>query len=100
MGGFGKYGFGIKDGGNYVDIIDTVEVVEPDTIKISCSTTLSGKTLEYCYQKMANNGSGSIGPTNSEFGNIRDSQGDVKKITINSNDYPLHNWSIGFSKQL
>ncbi len=98
MDGCGVNGFGISDGTNYYDIITSVEVSEPDTIKITCSESPIGKNLEYCYKPISDGGTGL--PTNCEFGNIRDSQGDVSKIKIGNTDYPLHNWSIGFSKAL
>jgi hypothetical protein len=93
-----KYGFAIYDGTSYLDIITSVEVSEPDTIKISCSQDPTGLALEYCFRPVSNAGTGL--PTNCEFGNIRDFQGDICSIDIDGTDYALHNWSIGFSYDL
>ena len=95
------YGFSIfnKNTSTYEpNFITAAEVTEGDTIKLTCESSPVGKVLEYCYRPIDNSGSGL--PTNCEFGNVRDSQGDIAKITINDTEHPLHNWSIGFSKDI
>ena len=95
------YGFSIfnKNTSTYEpNFITAAEVTEGDTIKLTCESSPVGKVLEYCYRPIDNSSTGL--PTNCEFGNVRDSQGDIAKITINDTEHPLHNWSIGFSKDI
>ena len=88
---------------SYIDFIQSIVVSEPDTIKITCKGDPSDKVLEYCYKPIPSPTPTTVGdvlPTNCEFGNIRDSQGDVTKINVNNTEYPLHNWAIGYMKKL
>ena len=88
-----KYGFIFKTKSEYVDIITNVSVYEPDTIKIVCSESPIGKELQYAY-KITLNTNWDFSGKSSPFGNLRDSN--INSITINSNNYYLYKWGIGF----
>lgn len=78
-----KYGFLIRDqNGTILDIITNISVIESNIIKISCSASPLGKTIEYALS--------SIG--NKRFGNIRDSQTTSLAQT--------YNWAYTFKKNL
>lgn len=80
-----NYGFSIKNASNS-EIIQSVEIIRGNSIKIVCSESPTGLILDY-----AINGTGA-GNVIGARGNIRDSQGDSLKSEIQSTQYRMDNW--------
>lgn len=80
-------GFSVKDTGG-LDLITAVEIINSDTVKITCSNSPVGCTLTY-------------GFNNSNYrnaGELRDNNTD--SITISGTEYKLYNWCVIFEKSI
>lgn len=98
-------GFQIRDvddfeQNSYLDIITNVEIIRPDTIKITCSQNPFGKRLTYAINGTATPSA----RADMGSGNLRDSCSDVFSFPIvqNGNDveHKLYNWCPLFDRVL
>ena len=86
------YGFKVTDGGG-TKTISRVHPVSADTIKITCSTAVSGTVsvryaLDYLYDNPV------MDPTYGAAGNLRDS--DRTRVVYAGANYYLWNWALAF----
>ena len=86
------YGFNIIRQDN-TDIISDV-VLHGDTVTITCSELPVGCRIRYGVNGEFRKGGRLHGPR----GNLRDSQGETRKITINGKTYPQDNWCYIFDE--
>jgi hypothetical protein len=87
-----NYGFTMVDGGGAAIAINSVSLVEPDTVKIVTNVAIpAGALLKY-----ALNAATGKGPFVGGCGNLRDSQG----ASITFRTYPMHNWCVMFQRAL
>lgn len=84
------YGFNIIRQDN-TDIISDV-VLHGDTITITCQESPVGCRIRYGVNGDFQKGGRLHGPR----GNLRDSQGEIRKVTINGTTYPQDNWCYIF----
>lgn len=84
------YGFNIIRQDN-TDIISDV-VLHGDTVTITCSELPVGCRIRYGVNGEFRKGGRLHGPR----GNLRDSQGEIRKVTINGTTYPQDNWCYIF----
>ena len=84
------YGFNIIRQDN-TDIISDV-VLQGDTVVITCQESPRGCRIRYGVNGEFRKGGRLHGPR----GNLRDSQGDRRKVTINGKTYPQDNWCYIF----
>lgn len=80
-----NYGFSVVDSEDAAVTINSVAVVEPDTVKIVTATAAAGGRLRY------GTGNG---------GNLRDSQGETIIFNGGGQNFPLHNWCVIFDEAL
>jgi hypothetical protein len=87
-------GFNIFDSSGITEnVITSVSLVGPDTVKIVATNTIvPGMRLYY-----GNNGTSSAGRTTGSRGNLRDSQGDNLVFDGGGLNLPMHNWSVIFN---
>lgn len=81
-----NYGFSIRDNVGTENNISSVQIVQPDTIKIVCNSTITKGSVLWIGGKTATGIPNYLGGAS----NIRDSQGDEIKF----DNYPLHNWAV------
>lgn len=85
-----NYGFNVIRKDN-TDIISSISINQ-DTIIINCKESPIDCKIRYAVNGEYLKGGCLSGPR----GNLRDSQGDSKTITISGKTYPLHNWCYLF----
>ena len=85
-----NYGFNVIRKDN-TDIISSISINQ-DTIIINCKESPIDCKIRYAVNGEYLKGGCLSGPR----GNLRDSQGDAKKIEISGKNYPLHNWCYLF----
>lgn len=85
-----NYGFNVIRKDN-TDIISSISINQ-DTVIISCIESPIYCKIRYAVNGDYLKGGCLYGPR----GNLRDSQGDAKKIEISGKNYPLHNWCYQF----
>lgn len=85
-----NYGFSVitKEG---KDIAESISI-KGDSVIIACSQSPIGCKVRYAVNGEKMKSGYEHGPR----GNLRDSQGDTKVITIKGEKYPLHNWCYQF----
>lgn len=93
-----RYGFVFYDGDEAKDIIESVEIMGDDVVRIVCKSDFAGLSLHYAIDE-ARNPDGDWGNLPQRpNGNLRDSRGE--KLSIRINDHtkpqPIHNWCMGF----
>ena len=84
------YGFNVIRQDN-TDIISDV-VLQGDTVVITCKESPIGCRIRYGVNGEFRKGGRLHGPR----GNLRDSQGEIRKVTINGKSYPQDNWCYIF----
>lgn len=84
------YGFNVIRKDN-TDIISDV-VLQGDTVVITCKESPIGCRIRYGVNGEFRKGGRLHGPR----GNLRDSQGEIRKVTINGKSYPQDNWCYIF----
>ena len=84
------YGFGVISPKG-IDILQQV-IVAGDSVRLLCSQSADSCRVRYAINGELQKSGNRIGPR----GNLRDSQGDSQKATIQGKEYPLHNWSYQF----
>lgn len=84
------YGFNVIRQDN-TDIISDV-VLQGDTVVITCQESPIGSRIRYGVNGEFRKGGRLHGPR----GNLRDSQGETRKVTINGKTYPQDNWCYIF----
>ena len=77
------------------DIADSA-VIEDNAVRIVCRQSPVGCRVRYAVNGEPLKTGPKVGPR----GNLRDSQGDMEKVTIASNVYPLDNWCYQFDVSL
>ena len=85
-----NYGFNVIRKDN-VDIISTVRI-DSDTVIINCHESPWGCKIRYAINGNYWKNGWRVGPR----GNLRDSQGNNKKVEIQGRTYALHNWCYQF----
>ncbi len=85
-----NYGFSVitKEG---KDIAESISI-KGDSVIIACSQSPTGCKVRYAVNGEKMKSGYEHGPR----GNLRDSQGDTKVITIKEKEYPLYNWCYQF----
>lgn len=86
-----NYGFSVinKEGENIISQVS----IEGDTVRLKCS-----KSPLNCKVRYAVNGENmKSGRLHGPRGNLRDSQGEKERFTIQGKTYPVHNWAYQFS---
>ena len=86
----GNYGFSIITPDNR-DIVRSVSV-QDNYIRILCDESPKGCRVRYA----VNGDKMKSGRLHGPRGNLRDSQGDSLILSIQGNDYPIHNWCYQF----
>jgi hypothetical protein len=74
--------------------IDSVEIVAPDTVKITCHGDLTGLAVNVAYAVTTDGVT--VGPTTFRWGHLKDSDPFVGAITKT----PQPNWAVAFAKDL
>ena len=85
-----NYGFAVITPDN-VDILQSV-VLHKDIIHLICSAPIDTCKVRYAINGEQRKSGYKSGPR----GNLRDSQGETKKVKIQNQVYPLHNWCYQF----
>ena len=84
-----SYGFHLFDANNAEITINSVSIINKDTVKIVASTNIQdGSKLEYAFAPQV--GKGGFG---GGAGNLRDNESDV----VIYQNTPLHKWCVNFS---
>ena len=84
------YGFSVITDNNE-NIISSI-TIEGEVVRLLCS-----KSPQNCRIRYAVNGEWmKSGKQHGSRGNLRDSQGETEKMTIQGNTYPVHNWAYQF----
>lgn len=79
-------GFTFSDASNIITNLQIGD--DKKSIKITCSSSPAGKTLQYAVQWQA------VTNTQLNLGNIRDNAGEKRKISIDGEDVKMHNYAI------
>ena len=85
-----NYGFSVITPNNR-DIADSISI-EGNSIRVHCSQSPIGCKIRYAVNGEKEKSGYKHGPR----GNLRDSQGDSRKVDIAGNIYPLNNWCYQF----
>lgn len=89
-----NYGFSVITPDNE-DILKSVSIAG-DSVILTCSKPVDSCRLRYGINGQRMKSGHRHGPR----GNLRDSQGDNKKVTVKGKEYPLHNWSYQFDMNI
>jgi hypothetical protein len=84
-------GFEVTAGGP-AQTIDAVEIVAPDTVKITCHNDLTGLAVTVAYAVTTDGVT--MGPTTFRWGHLKDSDPFVGSVT----NTPQPNWAVAFSR--
>jgi hypothetical protein len=89
-----NYGFTLLNELGDEVAIESVDIVNRNTIKITSSVTIeAGFKLQYAFY-----GAGVSGSVNGPRGNLRDTQGDRIVFEENGLNHPAHNWCVMFEE--